>query len=517
MNTGAWLLAAAEFLLLGDVIWGLELDFHPSYRNFNPCPPEGCIASARDTDKVSARNVNWTGFYCDDEMVVNPTYFYPEEQWSHFNADAAWVDVIRVYKDFDRIEGVDFSQSIQKTLRIAGGNTRCGDISRRSNCEVEIACEYGMESEDSGPAAPLIWNSLVYIHTIHEEYHDLLLQIATIITPMLRELEYQMAPITPEKDTTWKSCLTDLLTLGTISSSGPFLNSILRTKSYFRQKANEGSSMNETTKDTTMGLVRHSTAIAMHLLSDDRRGEGMWGPESQDSFYAYMGSAVWGWSNATAFALSALFNGGDKNIDLLWDTISGGKLVWGQVDRDKPQFRIMDVVELAANILKSTFAIAIPELWKVTKSHVFVVDSGFGCDDNKPPNDYLTEEAISIAGVCHEEKMYYLAQPKGNSKSGKFSPPKGIKSLDGEAFGSVTKEDLVKGAVRTYLKNGGVNGGGLPDLTNDETINDLLNVDITTPGYIRIPVCSAADALQSWRTKGSDTAENYPCNVPAGK
>lgn len=90
-------------------------------------------------------------------------------------------------------------------------------------------------------------------------------------------------------------------------------------------------------------------------------------------------------------------------------------------------------------------------------------------------------------------------------------------SLDGSIFGGITKEDLIKGSVRTYLQNGGRSGGSSPDPMNSGTMDDLLKVDVTTPGYIRLPVCSPERAYQSWDTSGSYSSANHPCDIPPGK
>ncbi|KAK4155345.1 hypothetical protein C8A00DRAFT_31870 [Chaetomidium leptoderma] len=90
----------------------------------------------------------------------------------------------------------------------------------------------------------------------------------------------------------------------------------------------------------------------------------------------------------------------------------------------------------------------------------------------------------------------------------------GLESLD--RFGGITKEELIKGSVRTWIQNGKKNGGGFADLTNGDTINGLLNVDITTPGFVRLPVCSPERAYQSWVTTGKGSSANYPCDKLPG-
>jgi hypothetical protein len=74
--------------------------------------------------------------------------------------------------------------------------------------------------------------------------------------------------------------------------------------------------------------------------------------------------------------------------------------------------------------------------------------------------------------------------------------------------------------VRTYIKNGKKNGGPPADITDGVTYSDLYNLDVTTPGYVRLPVCTADMAFQAWAAAGIRGNEgialepNWPC-VPS--
>jgi hypothetical protein len=45
----------------------------------------------------------------------------------------------------------------------------------------------------------------------------------------------------------------------------------------------------------------------------------------------------------------------------------------------------------------------------------------------------------------------------------------------------------------------------------------LIDVDVTTSGFMRIPVCSLERAFKSWDTAKAGSSDNYPCDVPPGK
>lgn len=194
---------------------------------------------------------------------------------------------------------------------------------------------------------------------------------------MLRDLINKFAPLPPEKDHTWDLFMIDLLTLGTLSTVAPFFNSALKKTAYFVNKAD--SSAFDNSKDTALTLVGQSTTIAKDLLSLGDKAYG-WTPKKQDEFAAYFGNVIWGWVNATGFAVDAIFSGSDESLDILWNAMSGGKLIAGRLNTDDDDEDVgpgssttMDDSELRANILKSIFGMAIPELWYVRSQILFLV------------------------------------------------------------------------------------------------------------------------------------------------
>jgi predicted secreted protein len=45
----------------------------------------------------------------------------------------------------------------------------------------------------------------------------------------------------------------------------------------------------------------------------------------------------------------------------------------------------------------------------------------------------------------------------------------------------------------------------------------MMDVDVTTPGFIRIPVCSPERAFQSWDTAKAGSSQFYLCDIPPGR
>ncbi|KXH62440.1 glycosylhydrolase family 18-6 [Colletotrichum nymphaeae SA-01] len=468
--------------------------------------------SGQDPKSDYTRNGNWTDFDCTNIYAMDQLHRDVEELWQGLNADAAWEDVVRIWKETDQpYNDTSFLASVHATLMIEAGADDCGGV-LGSDCSTD-GCSKSMDGEYSGPAAQLIWNSIITIRKIHATYYDALYKASVGLVAALKDMENTFAPIPPEEDNTWLLLIIDLVTLGTLSAAGPFFNTFLKSLPKFAKSL-------DNLKDTSMTLIGQSTTIAKDLLPDADGSD--WKPDDQDKFSNYMGQVIDGWATVTSLALTKIFDGSSESVSLIGKAIANGNLYPKSVNGT------VDATTLLSNIQKSYFAYAIPALWHASSAWAFVIDSGYGCDASNPLDDYLSDETMKATGACYNGKLYYLASPDGDayecSEGGcvdqKFSAPKGVGKL-GDSFGDVTKEDLIKGAVRTYLANGGKNGGGFANVDDEGVQDDLLDVDVTTPGFIRIPVCSAERAFQRWEsatrdeTKGS--TENYPCDVPPGK
>jgi hypothetical protein len=137
-------------------------------------------------------------------------------------------------------------------------------------------------------------------------------------------------------------------------------------------------------------------------------------------------------------------------------------------------------------------------------------------------------------GACVDRKSYYIASPEGDARKPicepqeegpcqtiyrilKLTALKGLEYLNGQALGGITKEDLIKGYVRTHIDDNKVNKGNVADPNNRQIIDDLLNIDVTTPGHIHIPVCSSERAFQSWDTNDKGSSANYPGDNPPSR
>ncbi|KAL4879073.1 hypothetical protein BJY04DRAFT_229417 [Aspergillus karnatakaensis] len=480
--------------------------------------------AGEDPKADHSRNGNWTDFNCEDPMIVDATWYYPDERWQTLGADAAWADVLRIWRDTDsKRPGISFMQSVSTTLHM-GAQANCGELVSES-C-ITLDCPAGANGETSGPAAQLIWNSLVFIHKMHADYHDALFDVAALTSFTLDDMENTFAPVPTADDNTWLRVLLNLITIGTLSAGAPFFNSILKPMPWFTRNPQ----IWQNSKEITLMIVGQTATMAKDLLPTN---SPPWSPEAQDQFSHYMGQVINGWANITSLSLEELFSGNDEPLKILQDSMQNGKLIEGAF-AGEPDDSGNAKNELRANIQKSFYGFSIPALWQASQAYPFILDSGHGCDERQL-SQYLEDATMDSTGACIDGRQYYLVHPKGESRvlkcassstypgcneiyvDNKFSALPGMVSLTGSDWGSITREDIVRAAVRTWIHNGRENGAAVVDATDPSSAESLMDVDITTPGFIRLPICSAERAFTSWDETSKGSSPNFPCDLQQGK
>ncbi|KAF4986556.1 hypothetical protein FGRMN_10784 [Fusarium graminum] len=477
------------------------------------------VMTGYDPKRDHTRTGNWTAYYCTNTYIRDIKAWTPSERWKGLRVSDAWNDAIRIWRSLDRDRKYTFSKSISMTLQVPT-EPDCQSIGT-TDCNELVPCGQEMDGDLSGPAAQLLWNSLVNVHQMYTEFYNEIHNAAAIMSFSLDDFGDKFAPIPDPEDNTWLLVLIDLLTWGTAAVAGPFFNSFLKRQAYFLTNPNNYDNV----KDTTMTIIGQSTTLAKDLLT---KKDSKWTVSKQDSFKSYMGQVLDGWSNLASDAVYSIFSGNDTSINLLWELISDGKMIDGGVSDDS------DGRDLKDHISKAFYGFTIPTLWRVSETYAFVLDSGSDCDAEYPMAQYLDKDTMDATGACYKGKRYYLVYPKDDSEKchcvythtkcekvcqkNKFSIPPGLDALDGSRFGKIKTEDLIAGSVRTYIKNGNKNTAAVMDPISDNVdTSDLIDVDITTPGVIRLPVCTPARAYQSWDTASKGSSPFYPCDFPPGR
>ncbi|KAF2160903.1 glycoside hydrolase family 18 protein, partial [Zasmidium cellare ATCC 36951] len=474
-----------------------------------------------DPADVGNRTGNWTTLTCTDDAVTNIRGLTPQERWDELDCKDAWTDVISVWQNIDQgHDSLSFTESISDTLH-GPENANCSQAGPLSNCEQTQQCS-DFVGEGTGPAGYEIWNSMMYTSFI-----DAITGFAALsIDSSLSSFEDTFAPVPPPPSDEVAQLIIAFVTLGASAIAAPFFNSsksIFKSLPYFAANPN----ILGIDKDLTSALITFGSNVAKDVITG---GPGSaWTVEDQDSFSAYLGQIVFGCSNATTYTLAGLFNGSDAGITTLSTAIADSHFIEGNTGTPQTSTLSSETIsDLEAAMTRVFYGFAIPLAWSATNKGVIVMDTGYTCDQAPLSADTLLELNLDTAdgtqaSSCYNNEIYYLVYydtmdlqgESGDPPDDTFEPAPGSSDLDGTIWGTVTVDDIVKGAVRTYQQNGNENGGAVADPTHPGTLADLQNVDITTPGFIRIPVCSSGEAQNavsphySNRINASDP--NNPC------
>jgi hypothetical protein len=247
----------------------------------------------------------------------------------------------------------------------------------------------------------------------------------------------------------------------------------------------------------------------------------VWTADNQIEFTMLMGDVLHAWVETSDRTLAGMFEGTDEAIDALKDLIKDGHLIEGKggsgttgTAADSMQFQLED--DVAAKF----FAFAIPAVWAAAQTPAFIVKTGVGCDQDG--SDFNLRDDANSFSQCVDGEKYHIAStycpvPGDEGCKSIFTLPPGIDTLQGRSWGKLTAGQLVVGSVRTYAQNGYRNMGTVSDFTILPDVSNVLSLDVTYPGTIRLPVCTSNMAMVAWNTpdRVDQTDPNYPC-VPLG-
>src|SRR5690606_21371748 len=108
--------------------------------------------------------------------------------------DSAWREVIAKWFNTDKANKMLFVESVQQTLKM-GAEMGCWTMNeQQDHCHGPMECEKSADGENSGPAAQLIWDSLIRIHTMHHSYWNALRAMIGAFAMSADDMEDTFAP-----------------------------------------------------------------------------------------------------------------------------------------------------------------------------------------------------------------------------------------------------------------------------------------------------------------------------------
>ncbi|KAJ5412524.1 uncharacterized protein N7487_006883 [Penicillium crustosum] len=324
---------------------------------------------------------------------------------------------------------------------------------------------------------------------------------ALVIDNTLPDLENTFAPVPPKKDDSWLNTILGLIALGVPTVGGKFFDDVLAGIPAMAAKTDASRDHH---KGVLNAILTSPVTIATNLKGDWDAKD--WKPEKQAEFSKYMGQSLKAWEYIFTTDLRDLFDGSDKSIERLTAMIADGRLLDGvpedipypkNTKRNDKETEATDAQKKSVedSFLTTFWAYSIPAVWQVSGHHLFIIDTGRTCDDKD--SDKYTKDLNA------------------------FSSPKGVEELDGKAWNGLKVEDIITGSVKTYKQNGNENGGGKADPKDPGTFDALKKMDITTPGFMHLPVCSETLARKSLEnadtTDATRNKEGFPYNNDNGK
>ncbi|TQV98247.1 glycosyl hydrolases family 18 [Cordyceps javanica] len=489
------------------------------------------------------RTGNWTKLTCDDKFWTEKLDYTPSQRWAGLDAKDAWTDIINDWKQYrkDRPNSAKEEGAFSQFISYLIGNPpdpHCEDILTGNNCRNTWDCKE-FKGDKSGPAAALIWNSLVKISSTYAKYHQSVVDVsALLIDNTLSDFENKFAPVPPPEDQSWLNILLSFVSMGAPMIGSKFFTGVIAKLPALASKTPEAIAKGDKVVQT---IISGGVSIGVNLKGNPKVDD--WTDGSQKEFSHYIGQSLYVWDNITAVDLGNLFDGSDESINKLTDLMADGKFIDGYSGADGPLKRDSELAvrddsnlgtpsddektSMKDAFLKSFYGFAIPAIWKASGHHPFIIDTGFDCDH---------DAGKTLKSACYEGKRYQLADPDGKSHpcdehncglitcscpDSDFSSLKGADLLTGSDWGGIKVEDIIVGSVKTWLQNDKTNGGGDADPTDAGTLQGLRDEDVTTPGYIKLPVCNQVLARRSWAnaddTESARGKDFFPCNTDNGK
>ncbi|KFY56270.1 hypothetical protein V496_06715 [Pseudogymnoascus sp. VKM F-4515 (FW-2607)] len=488
------------------------------------------ILSGKDPYKEVTRTGNWSSLTCDDPaaLIKNCEKYTSAERWGLLDANRAWTDAVGDYNAKKTAgSSLVFSQSVAQAFGY-GIPVDCTKIGVGYCCSEPVACT----DFKTGAAGYLILNSLITVRNLYEHFHTAIGAMSGFLIGTFDSFENDFAPV-PVKNTVVQDILISLFTLGLGMAGGKAMYIGL---SYTLQ----GENTKEKVKAVGENLL--STGIAAAILS--AKDKPTWTADDQIAFKYMMGNMTISWQKSTEQGLQDMLGGGPTEINKVYSMIKDGLLATNTGVKENHMVSGTDPKnlslqsEIQAAVLRTFYSMAIPLAWTLSGHNLFIIDSGLDCtapsptseqDDILPINQKFnvvcnTNKLYNIAGIPPGEEAQWALPGTGGGYCSPFGPAcsvdtyinnfealPGLNALDGSNYGAITTGEIVRGALATYAKFGGKNGSPAPDMTDKNTVDAMYSGDITTPGYIRLPICGPLEAWANWASDDEPSA-NYPCN-----
>ncbi|KAB5549868.1 hypothetical protein GE09DRAFT_1128101 [Coniochaeta sp. 2T2.1] len=384
-------------------------------------------------------------------------------------------------------------------------------------CEITVGnngCNSFTQCDDTNhPAGYMILNSMVGLNNMVMNQYEAISRAGIQMASTVGSLRKTFGTF-PQDNYVFKLIM-DYVGLGFVVGGAPLWNKMFKKIPYFKTHGDELSTL----KDTVNGLVMNGFTIIK-----DRRKVTI-PADMDDALTQGVATVTAEWYEGFRTLHEQLFNGSDSSVATLSNLFKDGKMLQNGYD-------LMSDLEIQEVMSRALYVTLIPMAWSLSKDiGVVVIDARRPCGTVDPlSKNELSKEDSNASWVCHDNNMYFLIAADGEEQhcwqsngpdapvpnwdclSNPFKLPPGLKALDGSAWGKLTKEDFVKGAVNSFKANGSKNGGKAANtVVGTDTVDNIQDMDVQAPGIVYIPVCTITEARKNWAGTSKRSA-NYPCN-----
>lgn len=372
-------------------------------------------------------------------------------------------------------------------------------------------------------------------------FYDSMYKAKSDIETSLPALSSTFAPMS--SDGMSLAIILDIVGLGFVVAAAPIWNGVTKTLPIMRDPRWGGADPNGLLKDTVNGIVTQGLTLTKDLTRTEAK------LAAENDLSVRLGAVVEIWAKSASEFSKNIFSGSSTEIDRLAELIRDGKLsatpftangVSGNEQGD------LSAESIKQQAKKSMYADLIPRAWRLSNKPLgpFILKSKKNCEGESIGN--VSDESRDKYGVCINGEMWVLTsapEPEKNCRyygdtyscMENFFDLPGADKLDGEAWGGLTVEDIVRGSVATWDMHGHANKGKISvedpaivgameqiadphsDFDDTDTFFERVRNDgIRAGGVIDLPVCDLYEAVRNWErgfgTLNFKPGPNYPCD-----
>ncbi|KAJ5959353.1 uncharacterized protein N7479_006503 [Penicillium vulpinum] len=242
---------------------------------------------------------------------------------------------------------------------------------------------------------------------------------------------------------------------------------------------------------------------------------------TQNSISSALGTYFSGWTGVESEYISALFNGtnDEHSINAIRDlTSSGGMLLLSSR---------VDLTGMTAQAAKILYGQLIPAAWSQAPAGLYprILRKAGGCSTSIDPQilEHTNKDALVGGYVCYNNDAFYVVNVDGKKGTIPFQalPGGNQQTLNGNAWGGVTLEDIVVSSYQGFQRNGNKNGYIMPkeskEIDGAGTLGDyVFQNGIRTPGFFNLPICDDFDTAYNNALYVTTRGDYWPCDAPEG-